>query len=303
MGLSSEQARQIQFSGTTTSYDGGEVEQFRRRVIAALEEHEAAMRDRPAPTQEELAEAQRVRHQAVELAERMLRDVMGAEDDQQGGLEAWQDAIILQAAAEEEMAFATEESRRLKAMAEAEADTSRQRQRDQRKQARTDLQNELQASRDAADAEAESMRAEAKEEATSIVQKAVARAQETQRAAADDAQRIERRLSVLHTALADAEARFRRLASTAANDIGTLEAIMSSAVEPPTREQPRPDLHIATVDLTDVALEETAEEDEARADSGDESPGMIRRDPDVGFYQRRLAGLRDRLEKSGHPPE
>ena len=34
-----------------------------------------------------------------------------------------------------------------------------------------------------------------------------------------------------------------------------------------------------------------------------EDPGYVKRDPEVGFYQRRLAGLRDRLEKSGHTPD
>ncbi len=296
VGISSEDARRIQFSGSEHSYDGAEVERFRNRVIATLEAHEAALAVRADHPEEELAAAQRVRHQAVELAERMLRDVMGASGDDAGGLRTWQDAAMLRALAEEEMAFAGEESRRLIAMAQAERDALHARYSEERKALRSELQRELQASRDAAASEAEAIRAAASQEATSIVKRAVEHADEAHRSAADESHRMERRLAVLHTALADAESRFRRLASTAANDLGTLEAIMSEDVggEP----TPRPELHLASVDLTDAALRDAASDDDVITE-----PGMIDKNPEIGFYQRRLAGLRDRLEKSGHPPE
>ena len=266
-------------------------------VIETLQAHEAALLERPEPATEDLAEAQRVRHEAVELAERMLREVMGASGDEVGGLAAWQDAAMLQAVAQEEMSFANEESRRLTAVAQAEREAIKAKYAQERKELRAELQRELQASRDAASAEAESIRAAAKEEATAIVKRAVERADETHRATAGESQRIERRLAVLHTALADAEARFRRLASTAANDLGTLEALLNE--EAPVPAEAAPDLHVVAVDLTDAkAGSETEAPEEVTTE-----PGLIGKDPEIGFYQRRLAGLRDRLEKSGHPPE
>ncbi len=296
MGISSEDARQLQFSGSANSYDSEEVEAFRLRVIETLQAHEASLLDRPDLDEEEMAAAQRVRHQAVELAQRMLRDVMGASGDSTSGLKSWQEAAMLQAVAEEEMAFANEEARRLTLIAAAERDAIRARYAQERKELRTELQLELQASRDAADSETESLTAAAKEEATDIVKRAVERADEIHRSKADEAHRIERRLALLQTSLADAEGRFRRLAATAANDLGTIQALVDDdAAELPAS---RPELYLAAIDLTDTGLAQQTADDEPVG-----APGMVDKDPDVGFYQRRLAGLRDRLEKSGHPPE
>ena len=297
VGITSEDARRIQFSGSAHSYDGTEVEAFRQRVIETLQAHEEALLSRPDPDEEEMAGAQKVRHQAVELAERMLRDVMGTTGDGPAALEVWQEAAMLRAAAQEELAFAKEERRRLVGVAAAERDSIREKYIQERKDVRAELQGELQASRAAAAAEVETMTTAAKDEADSIVKRAVEVADEKHRSSADEAHRLERRLAVLHTAVADAEARFRRLASTAANDLGTLSAVIDSDVDevPATR----PELYVAAIDLTDSAMAEA----EAAEESASHSPGMIDKDPDVGFYQRRLAGLRDRLEKSGHPPE
>lgn len=202
---------------------------------------------------------------------------------------------MLRAVAEEEMSFANEESRRLVAVAQAERDALHVRYSEERKALRAELQRELQASRDAAASEAEAIKVEATQEATAIVKRAVEHADDAHRSAADESQRTERRLAILHTALADAESRFRRLASTAANDLGTLEAIMSE--DAGTEPARRPEIHLAAVDLTDTALQHQEDDDEVT------EPGLIDKNPEIGFYQRRLAGLRDRLEKSGHPPE
>ncbi|MCP4304614.1 MAG: hypothetical protein GY926_07655 [bacterium] len=298
MGITSEEAKRLQFSGSEYAYDGTEVEAFRRRVIAALETYEAlseGVHHSPDESDEDLASAQRVRHQAVELAERMLRDVMGSSGDSAGGLAAWQDAAMLRALAQEEMEFATEEARRLPAIAAAERDEIRVQYAEERKEMRSELHNELQASRDAAMSEAEEIRSLSQDEANEIVKKAVERADQSQRNAADEVNRLQRRIVVLHTALADAESRFRRLASTAANEIGTLAAIADQDTTDDAAESARPDLHLASVDLTDESLGTPAEPE----DSGTEAPEV---DPEAGFYQKRLAGLRDRLEKSGHPP-
>lgn len=265
-------------------------------MVDALQAHEAALHGLTEPDEEELSSAQRVRQQAVSLSERMLRDVMGASGDGPSGLKAFQEAAMMRAVAEEEMAHAEEESRRLTAIAFAERDAIRARYAQERKELRAELQRELQASRDAADAEAAAVRDAARNEAVGIVEKASHDAREAQRSASEDARRLERRLAVLHTALGDAESRFRRLAATAANDLGTLEAMVDREPEDPS--DPSAEVHVAAVDLTDGAIDQTVPEPQHVAD-----PGMVNKDPDVGFYQRRLAGLRDRLEKSGHPPE
>ncbi len=293
MGISSQDAKRIQFSGTEHSYDGIEVEMFRRRVVAALESHESelgSLSGSSGAADDDLAAAQRIRHQAVALAERMLRDVMGSSSGDIGGMEDWQDAVMLRAAAAEEMEFAREEARRLPAIAAAERDEIRAKYANERRELRSELHGELQASRDAALAEAEDIKGRAAEEANMIVKRAVERAEESQRAAHDEVQRLTRRIAVLHTALADAEGRFRRLAATAANEIGTLAAIADQDVAESVAD--RPELRLASVDLTDEGLEST----------DDTESGLPEPDPEAGFYQKRLAGLRDRLEKSGHPP-
>lgn len=308
MAISSEEARSLQFSGTEHAYEGREVEEFRRRVVEALASYEArgtaAQRaadntssDPAVGDEEHLASAQRIRHQAVEMAERMLREVMGASGDTGGGLQTWQDAIMLRALAEEEMAFALEEAKRLPAQAAAERDEMRARYNKERADVRMELQKELESSRAAAAAEADSIRNDAAAEAEAVLKAALIQVEESQQEATAEAHRMERRLAVLRTALADAESRFRRLAATAANEVGTLAALADQDIAPPT---PRPDLRLAEIDLTDEAMRSSP--DPAAATEPTE-PGLPRRDPEAGFYQRRLAGLRDRLEKSGHPPE
>jgi flagellar hook-basal body complex protein FliE len=305
VSISSEEARGLQFSGSEHAYEAREVEEFRRRVTDALAAYESGQQSvaaisNPDPSDtdnEDLASAQRIRHQAVDMAERMLREVMGATGDSSGGLQTWQDAAMLRARAEEEMAFAREEARRLPAQAAAERDEMRARYVQERSEVRAELQRELQSSRAAAAAEAEAIRTDAAAEAEAVLKAALVQVEENQRDAAAEAHRMKRRIAVLHTALADAESRFRRLAATAANEVGTLAALADQDVADPS---PRPDLHLAAVDLTDDAMRDTPQ---PTVDPEPVEPGLPGRDPEVGFYQRRLAGLRDRLEQSGHPPE
>ena len=309
VGISSEEARRIQFSGTENAYEGGEVEEFRRLVVETLSAYES---DQPEATEtsragdgdaDSLASAQRIRQQAVQMAERMLREVMGAPNDSTGGLQTWQEAVILRSLAEEEMAFAREEARRLPAQAAAERDEMRSRYIKERAEVRSELQKELQSSRAAAAAEAEAIRRDAAAEAEAVRRAARNRVEEDQREDAAEVHRMERRIAVLHTALADAESRFRRLAATAANEVGTLTALADQDIATPAAP---PDLHLAAVDLTDTAMTHAAEYERGQegADVADPAEsGLPGRDPEFGFYQRRLAGLRDRLEKSGHPPE
>ncbi len=294
VGISSDEARQIQFSGTAHSYDASEVEGFRARVIEALQAFETLKEETREKDPDELPAAQRARQQAVQLAERMLRDVMGASGDEVEGLKNWQEAAMLQAVAREEMSYVEEESRRLIAIAQAERDAIRARYAQERKELRAELQRELQSSRAAAAAEAADLTEGARQEAAQIVASATAEANEGNRVRAAESLRLERRLGILHQAVADAEARFRRLAATAANDLGSLQVVLGEAeddlLEPPPTEK-------TTIDLTEPAPQVSADPGELP------TAGMVEKNPDVGFYQRRLAGLRDRLEKSGNPPE
>ncbi len=289
MNLSSEDASRIEFAGTNESYDRREVEDFRRRVIAALEQYEAG-----AATigEIQLAQAQRVRQQAVHMAEKMLRDVIGSSGDEISGLETWQEAAMLRALAEEEMEYAREESRRLPAMAIAERDEIRTKYAEERRALRVELHDELQVSRAAADDESERIRRAADAEATRILTEAIGRVEQTRNEVHADLQRGERRLALLKTALADAESRFRRLAATAANEAGTLAALADQDIQSEPRQ-----LEVAVVDLTDGGQLD----DEERLPVIEEP--VLPRGEEAGFYQRRLAGLRDRLEKSGHPPQ
>ena len=302
MGFSSEDARRFQFSGTKHSYDASEVEEFRARVTEALLAYEAgdtaASAAAASAHDADLAAAQRVRQQAVQLAERMLREVMGSSGDAVAGIDIWQDAAMTRALADEELAFAQEESNRLHAIAAAERDELRATYDRERNQLRAELHRELQDSRAAADEEAERIRAAAQAEASAILEKALGSVERARIQAADEVHRMERRMAVLQRALADAEGRFRRLAATAANEVGTLSALADQDVAVAAVEAPP--LQVTKVDLTDEALRQMdGESIPAEPDPG----GLPGRNKDVGFYQRRLAGLRDRLEKSGHPPE
>jgi hypothetical protein len=294
VGISSDEARQIQFSGSAHSYDAAEVEGFRARVIEALQAFESLREETRERDPEALPAAQRARQQAVELAERMLRDVMGASGDDVQGLHTWQEAAMLQAAAREEMSYVEEEAKRLVAIAHAERDTIRARYAQERRELRAELQRELQASRAAAAAEAADLTNAARRDAAAIVEAAATEADTANRERAAETHRLEQRLAILHKAVADAEARFRRLAATAANDLGTLQAVVDRDVAA-TAEPPAP--VATTIDLTDSSTRV------GPVPAQGTEPGMVEKDPEVGFYQRRLAGLRDRLEKSGNPPE
>ncbi|MDJ0924894.1 MAG: hypothetical protein QNJ77_10050, partial [Acidimicrobiia bacterium] len=265
--------------------------------MATAGEHTGATDPHEGEAPLSLAEAQRIRHQAVRMAERMLREVMGSSGDASGGLETWQEAAMLRAMAEEEMEFAREESRRLPAIAAAERDDMRARYAQERRDVRAELQRELQTSRAAAADEAERIRSAARAEAKAILTQALGKADSQRIDKANQLDRMERRMAVLQTALADAESRFRRLAATAANEIGTLAAIADQDVvagSSPSRSIPDPT--VTEIDLTDAALRRMDGElprEIAQQESGDAAG--LKRDPEVGFYQRRLAGLRDRL--------
>lgn len=289
VSFSSEAARTTQFSGTMHSYDAGEVEQFRARVVAALQEHERSDRLRAAGG--EVAEAQRVRRRAVSIIDGMLREVMGTGGDPVTGLTVWQEAVILKAVAAEELEHAREESRLLRAIRQVEMEELRSRHELERTELEARLRQEAEEQRAAAAHEAAAILIEARDQAERQRKAATGEAERATASAWKELQRIERRVAVMQQALAGAEARFRRLAASAANEIGTLTASMT----PPDSTDPV-ELSVAAVDLTERLPAEAV-----AADSGDDPQPVSR--GDQSFYERRLAGLRERLERSGHFPE
>jgi hypothetical protein len=287
VAITSEEARTVQFAGSADAYDGTEVEEFRRRVVAALAAHEAAT---PSPAAEgpgragspDLAAAQRVRHQAVALAERMMREVLAAAGESAAGVRVWQEAAMLRITAEEELEHAGEEVRRLEAMARVEHDR---------------IVAEAAASaahlQTAAASEAESRLAAANSEAQSRLAEATREAAASHERAAHEVRRLEGRLEILRATVAEAERRFRSLAAAAANEVGTLATIVDA-------DLPEGDTHVH-LDLTGAGLESRDPDAAPPAAPSEATPPA--RNPNESFYQRRLAGLRERLERSGNRPE
>lgn len=297
MAITSNEARRIQFAGSADAYSGREVENFRHRVVAALAAYEAAAAatsdQGDAAEMSDVAAAQRIRHHAVALAERMMREVLVASGDPADGVRAWQEAAMLQVVAEEEMEHAREEARRLAQVAHAEhngilADAAAAAARQ-----RADAEREAETMRQTAAADAESRLAAATAEAQNRLVEAAQEATGAQERAAREIRQLERRLEVLRATAAEAERRFRSLAATAANEVGTLAAI-ADANAPEGPEQ----VH---VDLTPAGLASLPREAPPTPPPAGGTPPT--RNPDESFYQRRLAGLRERLEKSGNLPE
>ncbi|MGD2051173.1 MAG: hypothetical protein PVI35_01740 [Acidimicrobiia bacterium] len=303
MDLTAGDARTIRFKGSGGSYDGEEVEEFRRRVIAALEEGERLSSDaaaRIASLEVALREradtegavnveaARRARDQAVQLTSRMMAEVLsGKMPSIAEGMEIWQEAVILRAMAEEELAAAREESR-------------------SRRQTTAEEMAALRAAtRDALDAEVEA-----------TLDHAIGRAAAVTAAAEEEVRHLDRRLGQLRTALGDAESRIRSLTGDALTELrmlGDLLALETGALEEIESLNPAPD---RVIDLSEPAPapvgtpeSDTAPAAQASADTADTAPGAFARriqDRDDtagrGFYERRLAGLRERLERhnAGH---
>jgi cell division septum initiation protein DivIVA len=296
-------ARTVRFSGSGGSYDREEVEDFRRRVIAALEEGERLSSDaaaRIAGLEAALAEradtdgagnvaaARRARDQAVQLTSRMMAEVLsGKMPSIAEGMEIWQEAVILRAMAEEELAAAREESRGLRQI----------------------TAEELTALRAAT-------RAALDEEVEATLDHAIGHAAAVTSAAEEEVRHLDRRLTQLRTALSDAESRIRSLTGDALTELrmlGDLLALETGALEEIESLKLSPD-HV--IDLAEPAPVPAAAtdpgtvlRDEASEDGAEDGPSaFVRRIQDrddttgQGFYERRLAGLRERLERhnAGH---
>jgi len=222
-----------------------------------------------------------------------MREVLEASGDPAGGIRTWQEAAMLQLAAEEAMALAREEARRLAAVAQAERDRVRADAVAEAARERAEATRDALAMREAAAAEAETRLAAATTEAQTRLIDATRDATAAKEKAAAEIRRLERRLEVLRATVTESERRFRSLATRAANEVGTLQAIVDADVpEGPDRVK---------VDLTPSGLASLPPESPSPPRPPGETPPL--RNPDESFYQRRLAGLRERLEKSGNLPE
>ncbi len=295
MELTAGDARNIRFSGTETSYDGTEVEDFRREVVTALEASErraseaaahvarleAMLEDRSAAdSTADVDAARRARDQAVQLTSRMMAEVLGGKVPTiEEGMATWQDAVILKAMAEEELAAAREEARRLRETAAAEVTALRA-------ATRAGLDDEVRTTLDNATHRAATMTAAAEEEV----------------------RRLDRRLSQLRTALRDAESRIRSLTGDALTELrmlGDLLALETEALDEIESLNPAPGRVIDLADPDPVPTPApTPEPAAAEEPPGAAASAFVRRlrerdeTAGQGFYERRLAGLRERLERN-----
>jgi len=303
VGLTAVDARNVRFSGSDYAYDGKEVEDFRRRVVEALEasEHkaseavdriarlEAKLDDRASPGGgAELAAAKRAREQAVQLTSRMMAEMLGNKTPSvREAMAIWKEAIALRSEAEEEMLSAREEARRLRATVQEEAAELRA------------------ATRVALDKEIRSM-----------LENSARRSMTMTEGAEKEVHRLDRRLTQLRTALRDAEARIRGLTSDALTELrmlGDLLELETSALDEieslnlPDETVAVPNETVAVPNETVVVPDEAVivlKEPETPAAAAAAFVRRVRsaadKDESVGrgFYERRLAGLRERIERN-----
>lgn len=293
MELTAGDARNIRFSGTETSYDGTEVEDFRREVVTALETSErraseaaahvarleAMLEDRSAADgTADVDAARRARDQAVQLTSRMMAEVLGGKVPTiEEGMATWQNAVTLKAMAEEELAAAREEARRLRETAAAEVTALRA-----------------------------ATRAGLDDEVRTTLENATHRATMMTAAAEEEVRRLDRRLSQLRTALRDAEARIRSLTGDALTELrmlGDLLELETNALDEIESLNPPRDRVIDLEEPASVAGPTPGDVPESPAVAAAAFVRRVREkeeDETVGrgFYERRLAGLRERLERS-----
>jgi signal transduction histidine kinase len=303
VGLTAVDARNVRFSGSDYAYDGKEVEDFRRRVVEALEasEHkaseavdriarlEAKLDDRASPGGgAELDAAKRAREQAVQLTSRMMAEMLGNKTPSvREAMAIWKEAIALRSEAEEEMLSAREEARRLRATVQEEAAELRA------------------ATKVALDKEIRSM-----------LENSARRSMTMTEGAEKEVHRLDRRLTQLRTALRDAEARIRGLTSDALTELrmlGDLLELETSALDE-IESLNLPDEAVAVPNETVIVPDEAVivlKEPETPAAAAAAFVRRVRsaadKDESVGrgFYERRLAGLRERIERNNpqHFPE
>lgn len=149
---------------------------------------------------------------------------------------------------------------------------------------------EARAAESAARAEAEFVKAT--EEAAAMLEAAEAAVEGLNTAAQQETDALNRRLAQLRTAVRQAEEHYRELGSEVAaeaamvGDLIDLELLGAATVGSDDEAMPYPDLSDAQRALERENSDDTTEQDP----SFDEEPR------EAGFYERRLAGLRERLE-------
>jgi DivIVA domain-containing protein len=313
--LTAAEVRTARFSGTRYVYDRREVDAYLTQVADALDRYEDEMaatsrrlssleqalelaRERaeagPAPAGDvaaealadlerraeqlridALAEAATIRRRAEEEAARVTEQhpvpvaAPSPPPSDEGG--AWRRLLAERDAAAELLAAATEEARRATQIAEATT-----------AEHRSAVESEREASAEALDAEMASRREDALRESAAlledarrggerIIEEARRSADQLSHAAHREVRALERRVRQVRSSLRDLEGRFRQLTSSTLAEFSMLGDLI--------------DLDVRSVD-------EVADDASPSASAADATEGRSER----GFYERRLAGLRSRIE-------
>ncbi len=135
--------------------------------------------------------------------------------------------------------------------------------------------------RDTAQREADEALGDAKTKSDAVVEQARRDAAEATESAQREVRAMERRVRQIRSSLRDAESRFKSLTATTMSEFSVLGDVIDLDVE-------------AAAESFEPIGEPAAPPAPGRADDADSSPG---------FYERRLAGLRSRIEASANTPD
>ncbi len=313
MDVSAHDVRNARFSGTRHVYDRREVDEFLERLGASLERYEQELtisRRRldslehalevasapdvralePAPGRIEeleqeaedlrvdaLAEAARIRRRAEDEAHRITdeaRRLAGtaeraapvSEGDEQ---RLWREHLTAEIAADTFVATAREEARRMLQIADQQVVEGIAAADRDRAAALDEVQREVTSIKDAASRDASRVAGEAGVEGDRIVEEARRAAAQMTDAAEREVRSLERRVRQIRSSLRDLERRFSTLT---ANTLAEF-SLLGDLIDLDARDQ-----------VPDAVAPDPAERGEIEDTAGQ------------GFYERRLAGLRSRLE-------
>ncbi len=313
MDVSAHDVRNARFSGTRHVYDRREVDEFLERLGASLEQYEqeltisrrkldslehalevAKAQDVREPESEPgaieelerkvedlrvdaLAEAARIRREAEEEARRIAdeaRRLAGSPDAATPALDddeprRWRERLAAEMAADTFVATAREEARRILQITDQQVVEGTAAADRDRAAALDEVQREVTSIRDAAGREANRVVGEARVDGDRIVEEARRAATQMTDAAERDVRSLERRVRQIRSSLRDLERRFSTLTANTLAEFSMLGDLIDLDVREP---------------LPDVLASDAVE------------PGETDQTTGQGFYERRLAGLRSRLE-------
>lgn len=263
MDLRPKDVREATFSGTRYVYDRREVEDYLEQLAAtveAYEEERVASRRRVAKLEIALDVAKEASAQPGEAAEKTDVEI-GAQ---------WRQGMEQELAAVDVLAIANEEARLAVALAEEHVAVDLTAAEDERLVAIKILDSDLRAMRADAMRDAEGTVADARIEGDRAIEVARREAAQMKDLAQREVRSMERRVRQIRSSLRDLEVRFKNLTANTQAEFAMLGDL---------------------IDLDSRTVEEVTGANR-RASGFDEDHTA------PGFYERRLAGLRSRIEAS-----